>query len=118
MNYFSLTIFLLSLGKSFSQSSFATPVIDTSPDGIVYLLLVILFTVAYGVPIVLWIWRFFNNRVKEPVKKKLAEMKAKILELKAVENIRRMSKRYSQSVHSIHSFREDSRVHISATTAT
>jgi hypothetical protein len=81
-----------------SQSSFATPVINASENGIVYLLLVILFSVAYGVPIVMWMYRFFNKQIKDRATKKLDEIRLKILDLNALQKLRRMSKRTSKSL--------------------
>lgn len=48
-----------------AQSSISNPQIDTTETGLVYLLLVILFSIAYGVPIVLWLIRIFNNYLRE-----------------------------------------------------
>jgi hypothetical protein len=43
-------------------------------------------------------YRFYNNRIKDPLKQKLLEMKEKILELQAFEKMKKISKRYSMSV--------------------
>ena len=47
------------------QQSIATPNIETSQNGLVYLLLVLLFSIAYGVPILLWMVRVFNSRLRQ-----------------------------------------------------
>ena len=62
LNFISFLLFLTSLN---AQSSIPVPVIDTSQNGIVYFLMVLIFSVAYGVPILLWMVRIFNSRLRE-----------------------------------------------------
>ena len=62
---FHLPPLLLCIALVRGQQSIATPVIDTSQNGLVYLLLVLLFSIAYGVPILLWMVRVFNSRLRQ-----------------------------------------------------
>jgi hypothetical protein len=62
-----------------AQSSISTPQIDTTADGLAYFLLVLLFSIAYGVPVLMWMYRFYQTRIKDLANNKIEEIRQRVL---------------------------------------
>ena len=75
-----------------AQSSIQTPVINTSANGLVYLLLVVAFSVIWGLPFVICIYRNYNNHVKHHAMKKMLQIKEQLVNIKAMENVKKFTK--------------------------